>query len=268
MMITSLQNGKVKRIVKLRSRSQREKEGVLLVEGVRAVARALAAGWPIEELYFCPALLNGVDADKTVADCRNSGIALLECSEAVFCKMAYRTRPEGILAVARRIGQGLSELDSGRNPLFLVAEAVEKPGNLGSMLRIADACGANAVIVCEGGTDINNPNVVRASVGTIFSVPVVEASSAETIEWLRARSVQILAAKPNAERVYTAADLSGPLAVVVGAERPGLSETWCNAADLQVRIPMLGRGDSLNVSTSAAVLLYEAVRQRGGRCEV
>ncbi|MGQ9661298.1 MAG: RNA methyltransferase [Kiritimatiellia bacterium] len=147
-------------------------------------------------------------------------------------------------------------------PLVVVAEAIEKPGNLGTILRSADATGVTAVLVCDRCTDINNPNVVRASIGTLFSLPVVETTSAEALVWLRAHKIQIVAASPHATQKYTEVDLRGPTAIVVGTEQYGLSPTWLEAAHVRVRIPMLGQADSLNVAAATTILLYEVVRQR------
>jgi TrmH family RNA methyltransferase len=178
--------------------------------------------------------------------------------------MAYRDRPDGLLGLSPQIGAGLSTLALPENPLLLVAESIEKPGNVGTMLRSADGAGVDAVIVCDRCTDINNPNVVRASVGTLFSRPVLEAGSADTRAWLKNKGIQIVATTPDANLLYTEADLTKPTAVVVGAEQYGLHEDWLKEADCKVAIPMRGQCDSLNVAVAATILLYEAVRQRGG----
>ena len=166
------------------------------------------------------------------------------------------------LALAPQIRKSLADLALKDNPLLIVAEAIEKPGNLGSILRSADAAGVDAVIVCDRCTDINNPNVVRASVGTLFSLPVVEATTDDAVAWLRERHIRILAATPHAEKDYTDVDLKQGIAIVVGTEQHGLSNRWMDGADLRVRIPMLGQADSLNVANATTILLYEAVRQR------
>jgi len=189
-------------------------------------------------------------------------VCLSECTEDVFRKMAYRDRPEGLLAVGPQIHHALDGLSIKEPSLVVVAEAIEKPGNLGTILRTADAAGVDAVLVCDRSTDINNPNVVRASIGTLFTVPAVETSSAETLAWLRQNGFTILAATPHADSRYTDVDLTGNVALVVGTEQYGLSEHWLSEADLKVRIPMLGQADSLNVSAATTILLYEAVRQR------
>jgi len=187
---------------------------------------------------------------------------LIEVSPAVFEKIAYRENPDGWLAVIPALRRRLDDLSPGANSLLVVAEAIEKPGNLGAILRSADAAGATGLIICDPTTDLANPNVVRSSRGTLFSVRVAEAGGAETIAWLRARGIKLVAATPQANLVYTEADLRGPAAIAVGAEDEGLSRAWLEQADIAVRIPMLGRVNSLNVATAATLLLYEAVRQR------
>ena len=182
--------------------------------------------------------------------------------------MAYREGPDGWLAVMPILSRPLNSLSLPPTPLLLVAESVEKPGNLGAMLRSADAAGVDGVIVCDPTTDVNNPNVVRSSKGTLFSVPVAEAASAEALDWLRLHKILIVAATPQAKIIYTQADLHGPVAIVVGTEKEGLTPTWLKAADVAVSIPMRGRVNSLNVATAATLMMYEAVRQRqpaGGR---
>jgi TrmH family RNA methyltransferase len=194
---------------------------------------------------------------------RAAAAEVIEVTPAVFAKLAYRENPDGWLAIVPSPRQPLEALDLGHNPLLLVAETVEKPGNLGALLRSADAAGVTAVIVCDAATDVNNPNVVRSSRGTRFTVPVVEAGTPETLAWLTSRGVRIAAATPHAALAYTDVNLGGPLAIAVGAEADGLSAAWLDRADLRVRIPMRGKVNSLNVATSAALLLFEAVRQRG-----
>jgi TrmH family RNA methyltransferase len=255
--ITSVQNERVKRIIKLqRKASARREEGLTVIEGAREVSRAIENGWQPVELWFCPEL--GDSQPRMNANERE----WVECSRAVFEKMSYREGPDGVLAVGPLVGKTLAELELPGDPLILVAEGLEKPGNLGALLRTADGAGADAVIICDPVTDLNNPNVIRASIGTLFYLPVAEATSEEAIVFLKARGVKILSAVPDADEIYTDVDLTGPVAIVVGAEDKGLSSRWKNSADLNVKIPMLGKNDSLNVSVSAAILLYEAVRQR------
>ncbi|MBN1268121.1 MAG: RNA methyltransferase [Kiritimatiellae bacterium] len=260
--ITSLQNPRIKEVVKLRRRPHRDEADLLLIEGYRELKRALDNRWNPRVLFFCPALFQGSNERTLIARCGEAGAELLECSEPVFRKIAYRDRPEGLLALAPQIRLGLTDLRLDPSPLILVAETIEKPGNLGTMLRSADAAGVDAVIVCDRCTDINNPNVVRASIGTLFALPVAEASSADALQWLRERGIQVVAATPSAATDYTAADLTRATAIVVGSEQYGLKSAWMDQADVKVRIPMLGQCDSLNVAAAATILLYEAVRQR------
>lgn len=260
--LASLQNPRVKDVVKLRDRAHRDARGVVLIEGYRELKRALDNGVRPLALFYGPDWYLGENEPALVERCASAGAELFECTKPVFQKMAYRDRPEGLLAIAPRVGVKLEDLKLPASPLLVVAEAIEKPGNLGSILRSADAVGANAVVVCDRCTDINNPNVVRASTGVLFAVPVAEATSEETITWLRSRTIRIVAATPSAEQEYTQADLTGPCAIVVGAEQYGLSGRFLDHADLRVRIPMMGRADSLNVANAATILLYEALRQR------
>ena len=260
--LTSLQNPRVKAVVRLRARRDRDREQKLLVEGYREIKRALDNGYPLEELYFCPDMFQGTNEPGLIDACVDAGCRALRTAPQVFRKMAYRDRPEGLLAVAPQRHRSLGDLAWSAPPLLLVAEAIEKPGNLGTMLRAADAAGADGFIVCDRCTDLFNPNVVRASIGTLFSVCVAEATSCEALPWLRRRGVRVLAATPHADDFYTDADMAGPVAIAVGTEQCGLSEAWLAHADVRVRIPMLGQADSLNVATASALLLYEAVRQR------
>lgn len=262
--VSSLQNAGVKEVVKLRQRSHRDDHALLIVEGYREVKRALDNRVSVLKLFFCPALYQGKNEPALVARCAAAGVPLFECTEPVFRKIAYRDRPEGLLALCPQVRRTLADLQLPPNPFVVVAEHIEKPGNLGTMLRTADAAGVDALVVCDRCTDVNNPNVVRASIGTLFTVPVAEASSADTLAWLKQHGIRALAASPHATKNYTEVDMTGPLAVVVGAEQFGLSDAWLDGADELVRIPMRGQADSLNVAAAATILLYEVVRQRGG----
>ena len=262
LIIASAQNARVKNIVKLRKPSGRTKAGQTIIEGYREILRALENKWPLQELYFCRALFLGENEDELIRNCQAKGAKLFECTEAVFRKISYRDRPDGLLTLAPLVQKKLADLKLSENPLILVAEHLEKPGNLGTILRSADAAGVDAVIVCDKCTDINNPNVVRASIGTLFFIQVAEATTQETIAFLRERGIQILSATPHATDEYFEVDMKKPTAIVVGAEQFGLSDQFMKEADLNVRIPMLGKNDSLNVATAATILLYEGVRQR------
>jgi RNA methyltransferase, TrmH family len=263
--ITSLQNPRLKRLVRLRDRRARDEEKAFLVEGYREVRRALEKKVALEEVYFCRDWFLGENEPALLAGAEAAGARLFELSKDAFAKVAYRERPDGILAVAPQWQRALSDLSLSEKPLLLVVEAIEKPGNLGTILRSADAAGCDAVIVCDPVTDLFNPNVVRASTGVLFSVPCVVAESAAVLAWLKARRIRTVATTPSAKDLYSDSDLTGPLAVVMGSEQYGLSEFWLGNADLPVRIPMAGQADSLNVAMAALVTLFEAVRQRGTR---
>ncbi len=260
--IDSPQNPRVKAAVKLRKGKVRKETGHTLVEGYREIRRAAESNWKFIELYSCPELYLDPDADQLVSNIRNAGTPVFQCSKAAFRKMSYRDTPDGLMALSPLVGKPLDKLDLPEKPLLLIAENLEKPGNLGTILRTADASGVDAVIVCGHKTDINNPNVIRASIGTLFFMPVAEASTEETLQWLEKRGIQSLAALPDAEREYTDIDMQGGTAIVVGSEDEGLTQAWIDSSCLHIGIPMLGKNDSLNVSAASAILLYEAVRQR------
>lgn len=262
-LITSLQNERIKGVIKLRQRSHRDNTGLIIIEGYREITRSLDNNIPIRTIFFCSEMFLGKNDLPLVERCIAQGAEAIPCSLKVFEKIAYRDRPEGLLAIAPHIRKKITDIVIPPIPLLVVAESIEKPGNLGTILRTSDASGVDAVIVCDKCTDTGNPNVVRASIGTIFSVPLAEASSAETIEWLKAGNINIISASPHAEKIYTDIDLTKPSAIVLGAEQYGLSEAWIQNATTAVKIPMLGQADSLNVAAAATILLYEAARQRG-----
>ncbi|RKX36049.1 MAG: RNA methyltransferase [Verrucomicrobia bacterium] len=261
--ITSLQNPRIKNLVRLRDRRPRDKQKVFPVEGFRAIRRALEQRVPILELYYAPDWFLGTNETEVIDRVAASGARLFELSKPVFAKIAYRDRPEGLLAMVDQWETTLSDLKLGTPPFLLVVESIEKPGNLGTILRSADAAGVDAVIVCDPVTDLFNPNVVRSSTGVLFAVDVAVAPSKTVLEWLRERKIRIAATTPHTRNVYTRADLTGPLAIVMGSEQHGLSGTWLDACDQPIRIPMAGQADSLNVAMATLVTLFEAVRQRG-----
>jgi TrmH family RNA methyltransferase len=261
--ISSLQNPRVKQLVKLRDRRPRDEAGVFLVEGYREIRRALEKQVRLQELYFAPEWFLGENEPELLRQAEATGARLFELTKDAFAKVAYRERPDGLLAVAPQWRRELADLSLPAAPFLLVVEAIEKPGNLGTILRSADAAGCHAVIVCDPVTDIFNPNVVRASTGVLFSVPLVVAESGPVRAWLKARGIRAVATTPAAPTLYTEADLRGPLAVVMGSEQYGLSDFWLREADQPVRIPMAGQADSLNVAMATIITLFEAVRQRG-----
>ena len=261
--ITSLQNPRVKQLVKLRDRRTRDEAGVFLVEGYREIRRALEKSVVLQELYFSPEWFLGENEGALIDQAATAGAEVYELSKDAFAKVAYRERPDGLLAVAPQWHRALTDLRLPADPFLLVVEAIEKPGNLGTILRSADAAGCHAVIVCDPVTDIFNPNVVRASTGVLFSVPLVVAESAAVHAWLCSVGVRTIATTPSAQMIYSDVDLRGPLAVVMGSEQYGLSEFWLKHADVPVRIPMAGQADSLNVAMATIITLFEALRQRG-----
>ncbi len=261
--ITSLSNPKVKHVVKLRQRSHRDDAGLMLTEGYREIRRALDHGYRPTALFYCEALwLRHENEPAILAECEARGAQLYACTKPVFEKMAYRERPDGLLALGPQVACTLEDLDLPEDALLLVCEAIEKPGNLGTMLRSADASGVSAVIVCDPCTDIHNPNVVRASTGTLFTLPIAVADAASTLAWLREHRFSILAATPHAEKLHFEQPLTGRVALCLGSEQYGLSDTFMHDANLRVRIPMFGIADSLSVSAAATILLAEAARQR------
>lgn len=261
--ITSPANPRVRRVISLRRSRPRARENRTLVEGAREITLALDSGFALESLFFCPDIVRSEAAKDCLRLARNKSVECLACSPGVFARIAVREAADGLLAVVVPRQVGLADLTLAASPLLMVLEAVEKPGNIGAILRSADAAGVDAVLVCQAKTDLFGPNVVRASLGALFCLPVIALSNREAYDFLRRRQLTIMAASPAADLVYTASDMRGGTALVVGAEDRGLSRFWLEAADYRLRIPMRGRIDSLNASAAATLLLYEAVRQRG-----
>ena len=263
--ITSIQNPKIKLLAALQQKSsERRKAGLFVVEGRQELEHCIAAGYDVDSVFFCPELLDhGVgSADPVFAVNYGTGVRTFAVTRAVYEKIAYRGSTEGVMAEVRTKNLRLDDLQLGDRPLVVVLESVEKPGNLGAILRSADASGVDAVVVCDPLTDLYNPNIIRSSVGAAFTVPCVACSSDECIRFLKARGIQILTAQLQDSRLYYDTDMTVPTAIVMGTEHDGLTDFWRQAADAHIRIPMLGRIDSLNVSVSAAILMFEAVRQR------
>ncbi len=264
--ISSLQNPRVKQVVKLRDKRERDTTQSFLIEGYRELSRAVKGGVPLVSLFYSPAHFLGSNENGLIEEIRGQGVEVLEVNKGVFEKISFRDRPDGLLAVATQTHLILNDIihliKRERPPFFLIAEAIEKPGNLGSILRSSDAAGVDALLVCDRCTDIYNPNVVRASVGTLFTIPVLEVSSEEAIAYLKESKIAIVATSPDAKLTFTEADLTGPVAIAMGTEQLGLSKKWMKAADIQVSIPMHGIADSLNVAAATTLLLYEVLRQR------
>lgn len=285
--ITSAQNRKVKELLTLVEKSKaRSAAGLFVVEGQRELGHCLDAGFIPETLFICGDVMavqnnavneaktghlaeniegkDGLDALIAKAEALNPRLGVVQIPAFLYEKVAYRGSTEGIIAEVHSVPRSLENLRLGERPLVMVLESVEKPGNLGAVLRSADAAGADAVIVCDPLTDIWNPNLIRSSVGAVFSVPVAVCTSADAIAFLKKRGIRILTAQLQDSEWYYDTDMTGATALVMGTESTGLTQAWRDSADAHIKIPMLGRLDSLNVSVSAAVLLYEAVRQRKG----
>ena len=281
--ITSAQNPKIKNLLLLQEKSKARKEqGLFVVEGRRELEHCLQAGFSVKTLFICKNLwpeellfaeasalflasgnnsFSGSEITKNLFSAE-SDVNVVEIPEGLYRKVAYRESTEGIIAEVEYKSLKLEDLRLPENPLVMVLESVEKPGNLGAVLRSADAAGVDAVIFCDPLTDLYNPNLIRASIGAVFTVPTVAASSEETIAFLQAHGIQILTAQLQDSSLYYDVDMRRGTALVMGTEATGLTDVWRKAASAHIRIPMLGRLDSLNVSVSAAILLFEAVRQR------
>ncbi len=261
-LITSTSNQRIKDVAKLRDRRQREKQGRFVIDGARELLRAISAGIELSEIFVCESLCHSDDARQALNLPVSSTVTRWDVTPQVFAKLTFGERAEGVLAVAPTPTRDLAHLKLPDNPLVAVLEGVEKPGNFGAVLRSADAAGVSAVIVADGRTDLFNPNAIRASLGTIFSVSLASASSQVTIDWLRAKHIPCFAARVDAPVLYTEVSWRQPAAVVLGSEATGVTSVFHTPDITAIRVPMLGMADSLNVSATAAVLFYEALRQR------
>lgn len=259
--ITSTQNPKVKSLLALEKPRERRMQQLFIVEGKKEIGMALKAGYTIGNLFYCVDLF----PEEDLAELGVSDKLLVPVTRDVFDKIAIREGSGGVIAVAQMKPNRLEDLRPGKNPLILVLESVEKPGNLGAILRTADAAAVDAVIVCDPQTDFYNPNVVRSSLGCVFTQPIASATSEETIAWLRKHEVRIFCTYLGASKPYHEVDYRGASAIVMGTEATGLSELWVQNADVNIIIPMQGKIDSMNVSTAGAVVVFEACRQRGFR---
>lgn len=268
--ITSAQNQKIRTLLELQEKSKvRRKEGLFVVEGRRELLHCIEAGYEPYTLFICRDILTDRDLDDIIdaiaENFSGSACQIIEISQHLYDKVAYRGGTEGVIAEMRCKSLSLESLKLKENPLVVILESVEKPGNLGAVLRSADASGVDAVIVCDPLTDMYNPNLIRSSIGAIFTVPVATATSEETIQWLKANGIKIYTAQLQDSEWYYDTDMRSGTAIVMGTEATGLTDVWRKAADAHIKIPMLGRLDSLNVSVSAAILMFEAVRQRNNQ---
>jgi len=266
LIITSPANARLKSLVALRRRRAREDAGLTLIEGYDELSLALDAGVVPRTVYHCPELmLDAAVQQDVLVRAQALGSDTQQLGRVAFEKVAYREGPDGFLAVVDSVVRACADLSVGRAPLALLCQGVEKPDNLGAMLRTADAAGVEAVVAVDPVTDWSNPNLVRASKGTVFSVPVASAVTAEALDWLSEHGIALAATTPDTDLDYTDVDYTGPIAIAVGAEKYGLTDAILAAATYRISIPMAGRANSLNVATSAAVVIYEAVRQRRRR---
>ena len=255
--ITSSANPKFKRLIALLQKSSERRESALFtVEGVREIFHCIEAGYKPDCIFFCPDIVS----EETLPQCRHFAL-----SAGLYAKAAYREGTEGAIGVFQAIEHPLSSLHLKDNPLIAVLESVEKPGNLGAVLRTCDAAGADALVICDPRTDLYNPNLIRSSIGAVFTVPTAVCTTAQAITFLKSKGIRILTAQLQDSSLYYDCPMTKGTAIVMGTEATGLSDKWRQAADAHIRIPMLGKLDSLNVSVSAAILLYEAVRQRNDR---
>ena len=257
MIITSAQNPRIKSIMALEKSRERKASGLFTVEGLQEVTHAVQAAYRIRTLVVCPEI-----AGDRHQHLLRSADEILQVSPEVFSRLVLREHSGGVMAVAEMKGHALEDIRLSDCPLILVVEAVEKPGNLGALLRIADGAGIDAVVICDPLIDVYNPNVIRSSVGCVFTVPVAVAGASQTIDWLKSLGVSVFATHLQASKPYDRVDFTKPCAIVMGTESTGLSSQWWSASDQNIIIPMRGRNDSLNVSTAAAVVVFEAVRQR------
>jgi RNA methyltransferase, TrmH family len=257
--ITSAQNSKIKNIIALEKARERKQQQAFVLEGVKELTLAMEGGYQINSVFFCPDIIQEEELLKII---QNENL-LIPVQQSVFAKIAYRESTGGVISIAKQRAHVLSGILLSKKPLLLILESIEKPGNLGAILRTADAAGIDAVIICDPHTDFYNPNVIRSSIGCVFTKQVASATSEETITWLRQNEIQILCTYLQASKPYHLVDYNRPTAIVMGTESTGLSDTWVSSADANIIIPMQGKIDSMNVSTAAAVVVFEALRQRG-----
>jgi TrmH family RNA methyltransferase len=262
--ITSAQNARIKNLKKLEKASERREQGLILIEGLRELVLASRAGYELHDIFICGELVETKKGDYTLQELLNQQqtASVFYITKLVYDSLAYRETTEGVVATAKPKEQRLVHLKLPENPLLLIIEGAEKPGNIGAMLRTCDAAGVDAVILCDSKTDIYNPNVIRSSVGTVFTNQIAVCSSEEALGFLQQHKITVCAGDAGAKKFHYGQNFKQAVAIVVGAEDTGLSRIWTDSALQQVKIPMLGKIDSLNVSVSAAVLLYEARRQR------
>ncbi len=264
--ITSQQNEKIKIVNKLRQKNKRDKTNLFLIEGYREILRANEFEVKIDSIFICPEFFLGNNEDTLIEKIKKRKAQVYLCTKNVFEKISYRDRPDGLIVIAKQNKLDLDDLEKiikkKKVHLFVILEAIEKPGNLGTILRSSDATKVDAVIVCDPCTDIYNPNVVRASIGTLFSQKVIISNSDDVIFLMKKYNIKIVATTPHTKNMYYGVDLKKSTAIVMGTEQYGLSDKWLKSADVRVKIPMLGIADSLNVAAATTIMLYETIRQK------
>ncbi|MFA6119589.1 MAG: RNA methyltransferase [Parachlamydiales bacterium] len=268
--ITSPHNEKIKSIVKLQDNSKRKNSSFFIIEGYAQVSRAYENSLELDSLFICSSIISdSFQADKIeelINRIKEKNVCVFNCEEKVFDKISYRQNPDGIIAIAKQYHYDLFDLEhiiaNKKDPFFIICERLEKPGNLGAILRTADAAGCDAVIVTDPKVDIFNPNVVRSSIGALFSIPIIVSEGEQIIAFMKKKKIEIVATALNAKITHTEIDFKKPVAIVMGTEDIGISDIWLKNADNLIKIPMYGHVDSLNVANAAAIMLYEIVRQR------
>lgn len=261
--LASCDNPRIKEIIKLRQAHYRKENNLFIIEGYREFKLALRSNLDIVALYYCPSFFKKDDEHQILKSLLASRVSLFEVDQKLYNKISYGDRKEGLIALARQPSLSLDNIKLKTNPLLVVADSIEKPGNIGAILRTSDGCGIDGLIVSGGNADVYNPNTVRSSMGTIFTVAIAKAENAQAFSYLKKHKIKIVSASTQAKLIYSAFDFRSACAIVLGSEDKGLSEIWKENADCEVRIPMVGAADSLNVSVAASVLLFEALRQRG-----
>lgn len=259
--ITSLQNPLIKQTFGLREASVRRESQLILIDGIREIERAHHAGVEIDKILICRPLLQRRQSQQLSALLKESS-KIIEVNQRVFEKMAFGQRLEGLLAIARIPHKAISDLKSKAQGLYVIVESLEKPGNLGAILRTCDAAGVDGLLIADLKTDLYNPNVIRASTGCVFTVPTAIADHQAILDFIKRYKIKTCGLFPQGHQEYHQADLTGPLAIILGSEDKGLSDFWHQHADTSMKIPMQGQADSLNVSVCAAIVIYEALRQR------
>ncbi len=259
--ITSLQNPLIKQTIALREAGVRREKQFMLIDGVREIERACHAGVEIDKIFVCRPLWQRRPQQQLLALLKQSA-KIIEVNQTVFEKMTFGQRLEGLLAIARMPHKALCDLKPKAQGLYVMVESLEKPGNLGAILRTCDAAGVDGLLIADVKTDLYNPNVIRASTGCVFTVPTAIADHQAILDFVKRYKIKTCGLFPQGHQEYTQADLTGPLAIILGSEDKGLSDFWHQHADTSIKIPMQGQVDSLNVSVCAAIVIYEALRQR------